>query len=169
MKHSLRNFLRVLHGSPILCKFVYSKKKRWVIVFLFSWKKNRIVDLDQNKQNLFYFYQLIIKIIPLFDEELYYAKRDNSTQAVTSSTLKGKWQEPARSESCICAKEERCVQHQNDLASRSNAFKSITLCIRNVFKKKKKKEIAYERDIDWDKNGKTARRRSNRIKTEKDP
>lgn len=36
-------------------------------------------------------------------------------------------------------------------------------------KKKKKKEIAYERDIDWDKNGKTARRRSNRIKTEKDP
>ena len=49
------------------------------------------------------------------------------------------------------------------------SFKSITLCIRNVFKKKKKKEIAYERDIDWDKNGKTARRRSNRIKTEKDP
>lgn len=146
------------------------EKKNVEQTYFFSLeRKNPIVDLDQNKQNLFYFYQLIIKIIPLFDEELYYAKRDNSTQAVTSSTLKGKWQEPARSESCICAKEERCVQHQNDLASRSNAFKSITLCIRNVFKKKKKKEIAYERDIDWDKNGKTARRRSNRIKTEKDP
>lgn len=146
------------------------EKKNVEQTYFFSLeRKNPIVDLDQNKQNLFYFYQLIIKIIPPFDEELYYAKRDNSTQAVTSSTLKGKWQEPARSESCICAKEERCVQHQNDLASRSNAFKSITLCIRNVFKKKKKKEIAYERDIDWDKNGKTARRRSNRIKTEKDP
>lgn len=117
------------------------EKKNVEQTYFFSLeRKNPIVDLDQNKQNLFYFYQLIIKIIPLFDEELYYAKRDNSTQAVTSSTLKGKWQEPARSESCICAKEERCVQHQNDLASRSNAFKSITLCIRNVFKKKKKKK-----------------------------
>lgn len=43
------------------------------------------------------------------------SSRDNSTRIVTSSTLKGKWQEPARSESCVCAKkEQRCVQDPND-------------------------------------------------------
>lgn len=121
MKHSLRNFLNVLHGPLILCKFVDSKKKRWVIVLL-SWKKNPIVDLNENRQNLFYFYQLIIKIITYSTIRRRIILCDNSTQTVTSSTLKGKWQEPARSESCICAKEERCVQDQNDFASRSNAI-----------------------------------------------
>lgn len=121
MKHSLRNFLNVLHGPLILCKFVGSKKKRWVIVLL-SWKKNPIVDLNENRQNLFYFYQLIIKIITYSTIRRRIILCDNSTQTVTSSTLKGKWQEPARSESCICAKEERCVQDQNDFASRSNAI-----------------------------------------------
>lgn len=97
------------------------EKKRWVIVLL-SWKKNPIVDLNENRQNLFYFYQLIIKIIIYSTIRRRIILCDNSTQTVTSSTLKGKWQEPARSESCICAKEERCVQDQNDFASRSNAI-----------------------------------------------